>query len=307
MSKGLPSVRLRSLLKGLGLGPATLWLRRFLMTPGPRYSTLFLYYRHRNAPLILKTKPVRTPAKGDWAVRYLTCKDQVLETVWAAKSLYRYVDVPLYFHEDGTFDRACFQTLREHFPDATIIPRRESDERTLPLLSDTLRSWRQRLIFFLRVFDFQVMAQGQPYLQLDTDVLFFARPDELLRRGTTARFNCGMLHDLSHLAWDYSHLLKHTGMGLTGGFNAGLLYFPHTLNFKRVQHWLEVLGEPRLLWGAEQTILNIEAAIMGMTPLGPEYEIWEKMQPNFVSIHYVQNSRLNMYRNGYPMLYQVGI
>jgi hypothetical protein len=96
-------------------------------------------------------------------------------------------------------------------------------------------------------------------------------------------------------------------MGLRAGFNAGLLYFPHKIDFKRVQHWLEVLGEPRSLWATEQTILNIEAAIMGITPPGPEYETWETMRPNFVSIHYVQNTRLNMYRHGYPMLYQAGL
>lgn len=227
----------------------------------------------------------------------------MLETIWSAKSLFRHVSAPLYFHEDGSFGRKCFQTLQEHFPDAQIITRQESDEKTIPLLSQKSREMRQRLVLFMKLFDFQAWA-NEPYLMMDTDVLLFKRPEELLALGT-ARFNCGDVDDFSHLAWERSHIETNTGVRLDGGFNSGLLYFPHRIDFERVEHWLDVLGEPSFLWAAEQTILNLEAQLMGMKALGPRYDIFERNWPDVISEHYLSTTRLNMYRRGYPILHSV--
>jgi hypothetical protein len=160
---------------------------------------------------------------------------------------------------------------------------------------------RRKLIFFLRVFDFQVWAE-EPYIQVDSDVLFFQRPSELLELKTDARFNSGRFDDFSSLAWEPAHIQEKTGLELKGGFNAGLLYFPHRVDFSRIEHWLNVLGEPKSLWSVEQTILNLEAATMGMSPLGAQYDIYEVNWPEVISEHYLERSRLNMYRKGYPIL-----
>ena len=284
---------------GLRLGKKVLLTRQFLSRP--EYTSQFYYFRKLAAPWILRSKPIRTPIKGDWAVRYLTCRDQVLETLWSAKSLYQYVDVPIYFHEDGSFDPQCFRFVQEHFPDARIITRKESDAKTIPLLGGKSLEMRRRHAPLLRLFDFQVWA-NEPYLQVDSDVLFFARPDELLERGSDARFNCGGLNDHSNLTWERSHIKEKTGLDLKGGFNSGLLYFPHRVDFKRIENWFKVLGESPRLWGMEQTMLNLEAAIMGMKSLGPQYDIYEVHWPDVISEHYLQKTRLNMYRRGYPIL-----
>lgn len=279
----------------LHLGRKLLKVRQFAQRP--RYVSRFEYYRHKNAPLVLNTTPVRSPAKGDWSVRYLTCESQLLETIWSAKSLYKHVSVPLVFHEDGSFTSRSFDLLRAHFPDATIITKKESNERTIPLLTEACQRWRERLIFFLRVFDFQVYAEGQPYLQVDSDVLFFREPS----------FPCSQFRynqdpdDVGTTAWGQRYIEEKTGLHVKG-FNAGLLFVSQSLSFERVEHWLRVLGEPDLLWGTEQTILNLEAETLGCAPLGPQYDVWEKNWPDVISEHYCDTSRLNMYRRGYPLL-----
>ncbi|MCM3874601.1 MAG: hypothetical protein ND895_28235 [Pyrinomonadaceae bacterium] len=278
------------------IGRKLLPFQRLLFSP--RYTALFYYYRRRKAPFILATKPVRTPARGNWAVRYLTCKDLVLETLWAAKSLFRFVEAPLYFHEDGSFDRKCFQLIKEHFPDARIITRKESDERTIPLLSEKCLNVRQAQFMFLRVFDFQVWAE-EPYLQVDADVLFFKPPDAI--KGQRALYNCGPRDQLEHTGWDHSVILQQTGLDLRG-FNAGLLFLPYRLSFERIEHWLDVLGTPSYPWATEQTILNLETETMGADPLSPDYDIYERHWPDVTSEHYLERSRLNMYRKGYPVL-----
>jgi hypothetical protein len=280
----------------LHIGKKLLPIQRLLFSP--RYSSLFNYYRWRNAPFILTTKPVRTPALGNWAVRYLTCKNQVLETLWSAKSLLRFIEAPLYFHEDGSFDKKCFRLIKEHFPDARVISRSESDQRTIPLLSKKCLNVRQSQVFLLRVFDFQVWAE-EPYLQVDSDVLFFRSPDAI--QGTRALYNCGPLDELWHTAWLHAEIVERTGLDLRG-FNCGLLFLPYKLNFERIEYWLDLLGEPSYPYCTEQTLLNLETETMGADPLGPSYDIYERHWPNVTSEHYLERSRLNMYRKGYPRL-----
>lgn len=291
----------------MSLGRALLLLRQFVVSPGPRYSTSFWWWRLLQRPKILATQPVYTQNSSRATVRYLVCHDQVLEAVWSAKSLLADESMrqwALVFHDDGTLSPKDLSVLRYHFPCSRIISRAEADMEMKRILPPACGSLRESLVLSLKLFDFAHFSNGGPYLALDTDVLFFNNPvelfDVLTGRAKGIRWNQDPPGAVS-----FSHggdeIFEKTGLR-PERFNSGVLAIPKPfIDWQQVETWIVLLGKPQMVWTAEQTIYALIAASQGGSPLPTTYDIREKHWPNVISEHYYWQSRRNMYRLGYPV------
>ena len=150
--------------------------------------------------LALTTRPVRTgESADDFELHLLLGHRYVGMCLWAAKSFlvkarraYRVV-----LHDDGSLTDADVNTLGEHLLNGRIIRKREADEAMRELLAAHPACQRYRLsaptvaghngrrmnlgIFAIKLFDFTLLSQARKILSLDTDILFFQRPDDIIR------------------------------------------------------------------------------------------------------------------------------
>lgn len=134
---------------------------------------------------ILDTPPVAFDPQADVEIHSLTCQRDHLDLLWCVKTLRHYAGRPfdLVIHDDGSLTPQSTSALRSHLPGVRIVSREEADGLVADRLANRPagRAFRDRLALARRIFDFPVVAKRSHYLVLDSDVLFFSRPEEMLR------------------------------------------------------------------------------------------------------------------------------
>ena len=117
-----------------------------------------------------------TPTTAPMLVHSLICHRDVGMAVTCLTTLYRCADraIDLRLHDDGSITPDDAAQLQAAFPTARLISREESDQlaaeglRSLP----KCREFRGVTVMGLKLFDPLLMGRD-PFLLLDTDVLFF--------------------------------------------------------------------------------------------------------------------------------------
>lgn len=86
-------------------------------------------------------------------------------------------------HDDGSLTAEDIGMLERHFPDARLVRRPEADEALHHALAGypVCQENRMKHHWFLKVFDTRHYASHEHYVVLDSDIVFFRRPDFLLR------------------------------------------------------------------------------------------------------------------------------
>jgi hypothetical protein len=147
--------------------------------------------RRRLERKVLGTKPIFTrPLDGHGAapceVRVLTYAADWLMALWMAKSFYSSagVDWPLIWHQGGPLSARHVRLLHYHFPNSGFLSMAEADARVEPALQqlglDRTVAVRRTSAFLRKPIDFHLLSRSSKVLLLDSDVLFFRKPTEIL-------------------------------------------------------------------------------------------------------------------------------
>jgi hypothetical protein len=214
------------------------------------------------------------------------------------------------FHDDGSFDAETTDRLRTLFPAAEIRRRRESDARIDALLPSSrfpfLHAERhQRHPNFLKITHVHAGASGWR-LVLDSDMLFFRRPDFLLSWLAAPDRPLHML-DVAD-AYGYSRSLMETiaGASIPGCVNVGLWGFDSgSIDWERMEFWCQRLIE------AEGSSYYIEQALCAMMvanrpcAVAPREDYFllpdnvECIAPRAAMHHYVAGSKRGYFRHAW--------
>ena len=277
-------------------------LRRYAR--GPRSA----FAQDRLRPRILGTPPVRTRAAGDSAVEVhvLTSSDDWLNLVWALKSYYRMSgrEDALCMHDDGSLPAGAVDVLRRHFPDARLIRRAAADRDVPPTLGAHPRCAEFRRTNHLapKVFDFRHYLTADRMLLLDSDVLFFRRPDTLLDRLDDPGYRLNAVNGdvASAYTVDAEDARRLAGVELVQRFNSGLgVIHRDSLRFDWVEEFLGLPGVLGHFWRIEQTLYALCSSRFGCELLPPEYDVFLDGSLNDrPSRHYVGAVRHLMYSEG---------
>src|SRR5262245_52015621 len=113
----------------------------------------------------------------------LTCHDDLLMAVCSAKSLNLAMEeaLPWIFHDDGSLTAEDKGFLRSQFPGCRVVERSEADAFFDAPHLQPLAQARRKSVLLLKLADLHVFARRERILYVDSDVLFFRRPDALLR------------------------------------------------------------------------------------------------------------------------------
>ena len=271
--------------------------------------------RARYQRRILDTPPLRTGREGPAEVRVLTWRRDWVNLLWALKSFYHFagVDYPLYIHDGGLLPGQA-ERLRAHFPDATLVPAAEADARIAELFEgrglERCLAYRRRNPSTRKLFDFFAFSRADDLVCIDSDIVFFRRPELLLvpPEGVPRnRYNedCAYWYSM-----DLDELEAAFGLRPPPRINSGLALIRRaSIDFDRIEGWL---AHPKLFadpWVTEQTLHALCATAYGVELLPPDtYRVDTEpgLTPAMVCKHYPGFFRTLLYTEGMAHLIATG-
>jgi len=197
------------------------------------------YYTEQFPRAIYDSKPVPCGETRGYEVHILTCERDRTIAFWALKSFYHYLGErpPLVVHDDGSLTEESVLLLQEHFPGCTVVRADRADAD--PRLRESLQSlplcelWRFRSDFQLakKLFDFPSFSTEPLIVGIDSDILFFRKPLEILE---CARASTPFMSS------DYQDAYEFDAPGLIPRLNSGLFALQRdAFDFTLVETWLE--------------------------------------------------------------------
>lgn len=271
-----------------------------------QHGLITAYYRDSVRKSILNSQPILHTDDRACEIHVLTSAKDWLNLVWTLKSFYHFSQrqYSVCIHDDGTLTEENFSTLQYHFPNARIIDRKQADEKVLPLLSSYPRCLEFRKTNHLspKVFDFAAYLQCDRLLLLDSDILFFKEPTELINRIENPEYKLNTLNaDVeSSYTVEPETVKTHLGFDLAARVNSGLgLIHKNSLNFDWIEEFLSLPNVIGHFWRIEQTIYALCSSRFGVELLPPAYDVHLEGSINgSPSRHYVGKIRHLMYREG---------
>lgn len=88
----------------------------------------------------------------------------------------------LFIHEDGSLDHKARRRIEHVLPGVHFVSRKESDQKIEHSLAPypACRAHRAKHNLFLKFFDIPLFAPSEQFIFLDSDVLFYAKPEEIV-------------------------------------------------------------------------------------------------------------------------------
>jgi hypothetical protein len=244
------------------------------------------------------------------ALHLLSGGDQFRMGLWALASFFQSTgrNWRVVWHDDGTvpLDRLS-GALRKMRVEHEIIPRAEADAAVLNSLKGLplCTRHRSRLSVGMKLYDFLHYSRGESFLMLDTDIIFFNRPDEILQWVDGPRNSCWFQRDAAEANLiDSTSCQRLFGFPLWPKVNVGVCCIPGgVINLLETERFLR---EARLfdlpdIWTMEQTLYALHASQIGRGGTLPEtYELSLSpfRSPDAVCRHYVGKVRELFYLEG---------
>ncbi len=295
-----------------------------------RHGLGLLYERFVRRKEILSSAPTKCDPNSPVEVHMQVCDRDWLNGMWTLKSLRLACgrDFRLVMYLDSNVPAEAKATLERHFPGVQIPSRDQLEEqvrqRLAPIAPVLAALWHARFsVTLCKMANVWVSAKQPRVLYLDPDVLFFARPDELLdfvfkgNGGTLGLFNefdmpPENLADSGGFCLDEADVVRKLGVKLPRNFNAGLGALAlDTLDWATLEEifkTLRWLPERSLMF--DQTCLAFFAAKRGWYPLDQKRYLTNgaSFGPSAVAAHYSGSEwRDAFYAQGIPIVRSNGI
>lgn len=257
----------------------------------------------------LEPFPASSPPAFD--IHFLSGQKFWYQTCFCAYSMIAQSGVYLrpVIYDDGTLTQPFRDAIRRIFPNAQIIDTEMIEaqlDRVLPTQKfPTLRSRRLEYFNLRKLTDIHAGSDGWK-LVLDSDMLFFHRPDFLLNWLKAPEMPCYMV-DVDN-AYGYSEELmtRLAGATIPERVNVGICGLnSHAIDWEELEHWCKTLIE------TEGTNYYQEQAMIAMliarfpNAIAPENEYVlmpkraEVKRPQAVMHHYVSTSKPWYFRDGW--------
>lgn len=260
-------------------------------------------------PRIAKwNNPYAEDIPQDVSLHVLTGGKDYLLCLWMLASWFHHTagNWRIVIHDDGTLTEEANRLITRVFPQAEIIPRRSADEIMKEVLSSypLCANYREKHPLAMKVFDMSHYEKSDRYILLDSDVLFFRRPEFILDwvdgRNAGSWFN----RDVAEASTVPPEQAKaRLGVLLWPMVNSGLCLIDRTI--VDLAFCEQVFAGTDILkghvWRVEQTLLALCASREGKGGLLlPEYEITlgACRRAESVSRHYVGAVRDQFYAEG---------
>jgi hypothetical protein len=325
LKQSLRDTQIGRLARMAGLGRFLLWLtwegyhRRNLFGLGLMEYARFISARRAYLKCIIHAAPLIAPVGPPvFEVHMLLNHARILEGAWALYSFHRTFELSVrtVIHDDGTLSDTDIALLQSIFRPLTIWRRATADAicntRLMELGFERLVRLRKAHVFGLKLVDPVLLGETSSIVLLDSDILFFNQPTELLRAAVTG----SAVYSVDTLD---SYCLPNQTMSAFVGEStihrccAGLLGVDRTQ--VDLSRWNDYLSAPEF-WNhdgsadyhAEQTLWAMELTRLGAGALPCSYAICPPDPPAVHCGHYNQATAAEhalFYTAGLPYLRSV--
>ncbi len=232
--------------------------------------------------------------------------------IWGLKTFYHFSGqrFPLYIHDGGLLE-SDVTALLAHFPNAMFVSRAASDLQVESILSkrglQRCLAYRRKNTTTLKLFDFFLLSSADTIVSIDSDILFFRRPSELLE-GTSPP-NLYNRDEAYFYSLGLDEIQRRFGVRPFPFINSGLSRVAReSVEFGAIERWL--LDEDLFAdeWVTEQTLHALVAASCGACLLPDTYLVSTKagLSHNLVCKHYPGDGRRLLYEEGMRHLIESG-
>jgi len=244
----------------------------------------------------------------------LANKRNLFESIAAIYSFcFWYKNVHVDYHEDGTLSEDDILILEKKFPGIIVYRRAAQDQLTGDyLISQGLHSCaqlRNEFVLSLKLVDTVYNKRSKYLLLIDSDVLFFARPNEIIDIVENGTFKgCYNKDQSNYYCFSNEIMEKYLQTRVVDQFNSGVFLFDFDLDF--LQFVEEILKNELVLpapWHIEQTLFAMYVTHAGNFKELPEsYDLASRrrnMGHPITSEHYVHNAGYNFHKDFIYKLY----
>ncbi|MGB0063094.1 MAG: hypothetical protein WBP85_01500 [Terracidiphilus sp.] len=245
----------------------------------------------------------------------LTTPDTMSDALWAAWSWYRYLrdeDCSLQITVDGVISEDQREAASRLFPGILIDSAQWACEYVcarvpgIQYFVDSYPTGRKLALIL-------ALADREPLIYCDCDVLAFKRPDELFAL-MNRNFPAYFAEDVDGTRdMQVAVRAEQLGLNYIPSFNSGFLYVPKgALSIRLAGQILATWRAPGESWYAEQTVLSFMLRQLHAEPLPPSHYVvnirrqfyWEPDvdYASIVARHFTGPVRHVMYKYGMPIL-----
>jgi hypothetical protein len=262
--------------------------------------------------------PENGRASSPIGVHLLANDTHVHHALWAAKSFYASAGVsfPLTIHLQGPRTRALADIFRRHFPAARLISQQAADIHVEPWLRDRglhrLLQMRRKFFLLMKLVDLRLLARTPLVIYLDTDVLFFRHPGELVitPADIAATTHLFMRDDYDSYSITPEKAREDLGIDLAPRANAGIMRLvTDGIDLEACERFITHPDLNNSDWHLEQTLHALNASAQGRISLLPKtYAMLSglKEDPGLVARHYVSPIRPLLLNEGITHLLESG-
>ena len=292
------------------ISPGRLWwlLRRDL---GRGWDASYQDYKIKT--LITQwTWPFWTEAPMPVPVHVLTGEKDWLLCAWMLASFFHSTEQTwnVVIHDDGTLTEDNRKQLGAIFKTARIIPRAQADATIEKILQPLPFAYEYRGMhpLALKVFDMPYYCEAERFIVLDSDVLFFNHPREIVDWVSGGAKECWFNEDVADASLiTETNALDDLGVKLWQRVNSGLcLIAKEAINNEFCDR---ALGETSILkgelWRVEQTLFALCASRFGKGGLLPktyEVSLGRHASEDCIARHYVGAVRERFFGEGLKRL-----
>lgn len=269
-----------------------------------RFLRVFCDAKRRRIARVIVDAPPAPPTDESltFTTHMLLCKRDLDMAICAAKACDLATDLALrwVFHDDGTLGPEDMAELERQFPGAKAVSRSEGDQRAAEMLKDCPRTlaWRENQLMVLKMLDVAFWAGGERTWYVDSDIVMFQHPKEILALlGTAPGANAFNRDMFSSYAVPVQEIRKATEIKTLERVNAGL-WVMNTDDIKPevIEQWLAMATFQSRIdeWVLDQTFIAMLASASphGVEHLPEAYDVSFRKDPvTSVCKHYVGRIR----------------
>jgi len=216
---------------------------------------------------VVSTPAINASGKNDFEIHSLTSHKHLHFYLWSIKSFIwaSKLSPTIIIHDDGTLTKIDIKFLKSHLRGVKIITKKEANKQIDPQLKryPACLKYRSKEPFAKKIIDVLLVAKTKKVMILDSDVLFFKKPTEIIRwaKDNKARnlFN-----------WDpfdtevsmHQKLKKNLDLEYSTGYNSGLQCLTRDVfNIKFLENYLSYCYKHESFdwWVIEQRSMSLLA------------------------------------------------
>ena len=261
--------------------------------------------RHEYKQYLEKLPPLPISEKSDFEIHTLCGKKHLDMGIWATYSIARFLkNICFIVHSDGTLDKDTFSMWKKIVPNIQLIEKDERNQvvkKKMEKKYPILYNWRCNNWASAQLIDVQFFGKNDRLLNMDTDVLCFQYPTDLVNafREDKPRFRWG-----KDLLDAYTQPLKKlkdtTGLNVPHALCAGFLLTPRLIDkdFAYLEKMLSELQKNNIFnlnhnWATQTYYGFLAANSENAVPLPQAYDITKrKTTDEMVLRHFVGVPRI---------------